>query len=89
MSLVSVYLPHICISNGEKRRLIAASIVEILKKYSRSSYFGGDSSNGTQDIYQTINQRRLPTEWYLYFFSFCREAIRNTVVNGWSRPRRS
>ena len=24
MSLVSVYLPHICISNGEKRRLRAA-----------------------------------------------------------------
>ena len=46
MSLVSVYFPHISISNAEKRRFIAASVLEIFKKYSRSSYFAVDSSFG-------------------------------------------
>ena len=44
MGLVSVYFPHICVSNAENRRLIAASVLEIFKKYSRSSYFAVDSN---------------------------------------------
>ena len=43
MSLVSVYFPHISISNVEKRRLIAASVLQRFKKCLRSSYFDGNS----------------------------------------------
>ena len=77
MSLVSVSFPHICISNAENRRLIVASVLEIFKKYSHSSYFVADSNFGTQVRCQTnsfgccIKGKlfRLSTETSLSFLS--------------------
>ncbi len=56
MILASLYFPHIAVLNAEKRRSIAISALEILRKQSRSFYFAVDSS--------LFNNYRLP----FYFF---------------------
>jgi hypothetical protein len=45
MIFVSVYFPHIPVSNAENPRSIVTAVLEIFQKHSCSFYFGGDSNS--------------------------------------------
>src|SRR5271154_2704365 len=66
-NLTCFYAQHCSLSNGENRRSLALSILELFKKYSRPSFYWTDSSNEILSMFSLLVASFLDNEPYSQF----------------------